>query len=362
VVGTYLHDSGVVNFSPALAPGESTYFGLEASLTAGVITVGYSSTLATTLTGGGQTGGAITVVQGTPVTDSATVGGSGASVATGTVTYSVYSNSTCTTPAAAAGSASVSGGVAGASSAVATLGPGTYYWRATYSGDLNNQKATSACGSEVLSVLAPTSTSTSQSGSGLSGTTITVPSGTPVTDTATIAGSLAATSTGTVSYGLYEDSKCTIPAAPASPATVSKDVAGASLPVKPAPGTYYWEASYSGDAADAASTSSCGSEVLIVAKAVNLSLPAAKTCAVRSKFVLHPHAPKGVKFVHAEVLINGKLEYSGKLGHHPTIDLHGLPSGTFTLYLITTSSKGELYEQVRSFRACVPRHHKKQKK
>ena len=51
--------------------------------------------------------------------------------------------------------------------------------------------------------------STSLSGGGQSGTSISVPTGTAVTDTATLSGTNAATATGTVTYNVYTDSGCT---------------------------------------------------------------------------------------------------------------------------------------------------------
>ena len=57
-----------------------------------------ATTIATSLTGGTKTGASITVLPGTAVTDSATITGANASGATGTVTYTFYSNNTCTTP------------------------------------------------------------------------------------------------------------------------------------------------------------------------------------------------------------------------------------------------------------------------
>ena len=62
--------SGVIHFSPELAPGSSTYFALE-SPPNGKLDVGNPTTISTTLAGGGQSGAAISVVQGTPVTDTA---------------------------------------------------------------------------------------------------------------------------------------------------------------------------------------------------------------------------------------------------------------------------------------------------
>jgi hypothetical protein len=358
-LGSFPTGRGVVNFYPPLAPGESTYFSLESPPVAGF---GSSSALTTTLTGGGQTGASISVLQGAPVTDSATLGGANAAAATGTVSFAVYSDPTCTLLVTAAGSAKISSATAGPSSPE-TLAPGKYYWQAHYVGNSENQPATSACGSEVLTVLSPTTTTTVQTGGGLSAASITVPVGTPVSDKASIAGALAASSSGTVSYALFKDSKCTIAAAPVSAAAESKGVATASAPVKPAAGTYYWRASYSGDALDAPSVSACGSEVLKVAKKINLGLGVlSKKCTSKRRFIAHPRAPRGVKLLKVEVQINGKRKAAGNLRKGATtINLRGLPKGAFKVAMIATSKSGQIYEDVRTFHTCVPKKHHKKK-
>ncbi len=359
-LGSFATGKGVVNFSPAIPPGGSTYFSLESPPAGGF---GTATTVSTALTGGTQTGPSISVVQGTSVTDKATIGGGGSAVATGKVSYSVYGDAACAQLAAAAGTASVSGGNAGPSTALSGLAPGKYYWQAKYGGDANNQAANSTCGSEILTVLAPTTTTTTQLGGGVKGPKITVPVGTPVTDTASVAGSLAALSTGTVSYALYKDSKCTIPVGAVSAAAVSKGVAGPSAAVKPAPATYYWRASYSGDAINAPSVSTCGAEILVVAKKANLGLVAnSKKCLSKRRFIVHPRAPKGVKLVKVEEFINGKLVLSGKLSkRHTTVSLRGLPKGTYKVELIATSSTGQTYEDTRTFHTCVAKKHHKKK-
>jgi hypothetical protein len=347
--------SGVVNFSPALAPGQQTYFGLEAALTGKSITVGNPTTLSTTLSGGGQSGPSISVVQGTPVADTAALGGAGAAVAEGAASYSVYGDSLCTKLVAAAGSGAFSHGVAAASTPQ-TLAPGKYYWRASYPGDLNNQAVVSACGTEILTVLAATTTTTIQSTGKALGASLAVRVGTAVSDQAVIAGALAKSATGTVSYTLYKDSKCTVPALAGSVATVLAGAAGASAPVKPAVGTYYWTASYSGDAVNAPSASACGSEVLLVAKKASLGLSGKKGCVSHRKFPIHPKGPRGVKLVSFEEFINGTLAKKGRLSkRQTTVNLVGLPKGTFEVELTTKSSKGETYEDTRTFHTCVPK-------
>lgn len=206
-----------------------------------------------------------------------------------------------------------------------------------------------------------TATTTTQSGGGISGSSLTVPQGTPVTDQARISGALAAGATGTVTYNLYKDGRCTVAAAAGSTAAVVRGLAGLSSAVKPKAGTYRWKATYSGDGANAGSASACGSEVLVVAvKVSNLGLPSTKACLSRRKFVVHPRAPRNVKLVSVEVEINGRLVKKGGLSKGQTsLSLVGLPKGTFKVALITKSSKGQTYEDVRTFHTCVPGKHKK---
>ncbi len=60
----------------------------------------------------------------------------------------------------------------------------------------------------VVTTPLPTSVSTSLSGGAQSGTSISVPTSTAVTDTATLSGTNASTATGTVTYNVYTDSGC----------------------------------------------------------------------------------------------------------------------------------------------------------
>src|SRR5438309_848442 len=68
----------------------------------------------------------------------------------GQVTYAVYKDPACTVLAAQAGAAPVTNGLAGPSAPQSKLAAGTYYWQASYSGDVSNQAAKSVCGSEKL--------------------------------------------------------------------------------------------------------------------------------------------------------------------------------------------------------------------
>ncbi len=224
-----------------------------------------STSVSTSLSGGGQTGASVSVPSGTAVSDTATLSGTNTSSAAGTVTYTVYSDSACTTSAGNGGTMTVSGGVVPASDPVTLGTPGTYYWQASYSGDSTNAPSKSTCGSEVETVTAvtsPVTVTTSLSGGGQTGASVAVPSGTAVSDTATLSGSNAATAGGTVTYNVYSDSNCTQQLAGAEDqVAVTDGGVPASTPVTLAAGTYYWQASYSGDSTNAPSKSTCGSEV-----------------------------------------------------------------------------------------------------
>ena len=236
------------------------------------VTVGSGNTTTTTttsLSGGGQSGTSISVPMSTAVTDTATLSGTNAATATGTITYSVYSDSACSVSAGSGGTVTVSGPSVPASRAVTLATPGTYYWQASYSGDSKNLLSTSTCGTtgEVETVTNPntmTSLVTSLSGGGKSGTTITVPQNTPVTDLATLSGTNAATATGTVTYHVYSDRECDQSLRHSTVTVTDGKVPASDAKTMWNPGTYYWQASYSGDANNKPSASRCGDEIEIV--------------------------------------------------------------------------------------------------
>jgi len=124
------------------------------------------------------------VLPGSSVSDSATLSNE-TSNAGGSVTYTSYTNNTCTVGATSAGTVGVSNGTVPNSNSLVFNTPGTYYWQAVYSGDANNAPATSTCGNEVLTVVTPTLNSPTIS-TNLSTTSAVV--GTGVNDTATLSG------------------------------------------------------------------------------------------------------------------------------------------------------------------------------
>ncbi|TMC62934.1 MAG: hypothetical protein E6J16_10675, partial [Chloroflexota bacterium] len=93
------------------------------------------------------------VVTGTGVKDQAVLTGA-TPTAGGTVTYKLYSGLVCTgSPVYTSNAAAVTNGVVAQSAPSFSVTPGgSYTWQATYSGDTNNQTATSTCGSDPLVV------------------------------------------------------------------------------------------------------------------------------------------------------------------------------------------------------------------
>ena len=105
----------------------------------------------------------------------------------------------------------------------------------------------------------PTTLTTSLEGAGQSGADVVVPEGTVVTATSTLAGPNAASARGTASYKIYSDSSCTYEVNWTGPRGIR--TGAQSRAIRLAPGTYYWQATYSGDAKDIPSSSVCGATI-----------------------------------------------------------------------------------------------------
>lgn len=112
------------------------------------------------------------------------------------------------------------------------------------------------------------------SGTSISGTltdgevtapTVTVQPGTPVSANATLSGVNSATATGTVTYTAYADNSCDGTAFAGGSKIVTAGVVSASDPFAALdPGSYYWQAAYSGDGLNNASITTCGDLVQTV--------------------------------------------------------------------------------------------------
>ena len=181
------------------------------------------------------------------------------STGSGTVTYSYYTNNTCTANAVTVNTVTVAtNGTVPNSSTVTFNNAGTYYWQAVYSGDANNNGASSPCtatSNELLTVnkASPSITTTLSAGSIVAGTT--------AHDSSTITGLVNSTGTGTVTYSYYTNNTCTANAVVVGTVTVPTS---GTVPNSPAAtlgsvGTYYWQAVYSGDSNNNGASSPCTS-------------------------------------------------------------------------------------------------------
>jgi len=140
---------------------------------------------------------------------------------------------------------------------------GDFYWQAVYSGDANNNGATSVCTSEHLVVqsLTPNINTT------LSATSVAV--GTAVHDSATLMGATP-TAGGTVTYTVYTNDTCTQGAQDAGTVTVTNGVVpDSNAIIFNSAGDFYWQAVYSGDANNLGTSSVCTSEHLVVVKNIS---------------------------------------------------------------------------------------------
>jgi GDSL-like Lipase/Acylhydrolase family len=239
-----------------------------------ILNVQAKTTLSTTLSGEGKEGEELTVLEGAKVKDKASLGGSHSSNAGGKVVYKVYSDKECKTLVKEAGEVTVSSGSVPASNEVELSGGVSYYWQATYKGDTLHQESKSECGKEIANIQAPTTLSTLLSGEKETAEEIAVVEDASVSDAATLSGTAASMATGTVKYDVYSDSECKDLVAKAGEVTVSGEFVPSSSSETLSPGTYYWQAVYSGDKLNAPSTSAC-MEVEAVAPEVSTSLSAA---------------------------------------------------------------------------------------
>jgi len=231
--------------------------------------------LTTTSSGGGT--------QGNSFTDSATLSGFASNLGGGgveAVSFSLYPTlAHCNAGTSALSGSPVtaflsSGGVTPQSSGgIAVNTAGTYYWQASYLGDANNNAATSSCSSEPITVTnsktAPSLTTTSSGNGTIAGA---------FTDSATLSG-FAGTVTGeTVSFRLYSSvANCTAGTPVAGGPVTALLSSGGITPQSSAitvntAGTYYWQASYPGDANNNPVTSSCSSEPITVGSGTPLPI------------------------------------------------------------------------------------------
>ncbi len=175
---------------------------------------------------------------GTVVHLNTSVSSSTGPVATGTIDFSSYANTTCS------GTATVQTGVAlvngGANSATTTVGSNGLSYKASYvaTGDVYSSTTSSCVSVQAVSTGVTLNTTLS---------TTTVVQGTSVSQSSALNGATA-NATGTVSYGFYTNNSCSANRVLAGVKNVSSAVVPQSDLVQfNTVGTFYWRADYSGD-------------------------------------------------------------------------------------------------------------------
>ncbi len=197
------------------------------------------------------------IMAGTAVHDSAIISG-GSGVYTGTVTYRLFTGSTCAGTGTIVGSpVTVINGVAPNSAPQTFDTVGSFSWNALYSGDANNGPALSDCEPLTVNKASPTLTTF------LLFNPIT--RGGSTADSATLTN--GAQAGGTVTYNFFIGSSCSGTATPiGSPVAVTSGVVpNSASQTFDAVGLFSWNAVYSGDANNGGATSVC--EPLTVNKA-----------------------------------------------------------------------------------------------
>ncbi len=220
------------------------------------------------------------VTIGSPISDTATVTGAPAPAPapTGNVTFTLFgpNDATCSgAPVFNSGPRPLGGGPppTATSGNFTPTAPGTYRWIAAYSGDANYASVTSLCNDPNESSVVNPAVATIATQA-----TPTVTIGGSITDTATVTGAPAPAPapTGTVTFTAFGPDNATCAGAPIF-TSVNRPLAGGPPPTAtsapftpPAPGTYRWIASYSGDTNYGAVTSACNdaNESSVVTQAV----------------------------------------------------------------------------------------------
>jgi len=183
--------------------------------------------------------------------------------------------------------------------------------------------------------IAPTTVATTQASGSATGADLTISAGSiGETDRATVSGTNASTATGTMSYGLFSSSTCAASSEVfhGGTAAVTAGVAAPSTGVTSAlaPGEYYWQAVYSGNTTNAASASTCGSEVLTVVPASSVGGSGTSNGSTVTVTVTCASTPCTVTITitYTETLAADKASAARKKKHTKTITL---ASGTFKI-------------------------------
>ena len=186
---------------------------------------------------------------GGTIQDTATL--SGGTSPTGTITFQLFSDAACENQVGEDDVVTVSGNGDYTSAAVTVNAAGSYFWIASYSGDANNDPVSGSCGDAgETSVVSPATPAIATNATNAT-------AGGTIQDTATLSGGTSPT--GTITFQLFSDAACQNQVGQDDVVTVSGngDYTSAAVTVNAA-GSYFWIASYSGDANNDPVSGSCG--------------------------------------------------------------------------------------------------------
>ena len=252
--------AGTYNFMAVVA-GDTNYTGATSNcepFTVDKAQPGVSTTVFDAATNEAWTG---TETTGAKAYDTATITGTNGFAPTGTVTYTFFTNGTCSGDGTDAGTVTVNAdGSVPNSTTTGSLGAGTYSFRATYSGDSNYLDATGDC--EPFSLGVPeTQTSTTVFDAATDAAwTGTEKTGASAYDTASVSGQVdGIVPTGTVDYTFFTNGDCSGEGSAAGSVTLDQQgkVPNSDTTDPLQAGDYSFQATYSGDDNYATSTGDC---------------------------------------------------------------------------------------------------------
>ncbi len=188
---------------------------------------------------------------------------------TGTLTYSLFSNGSCTGAPATTSTTTLSGGLVPNSATTSELAAGTYSYSGSYSGDTNYLPATGSCDPFVVTRATSSLGSVVDDAANDSPWAGTETVGSAAYDTSTLTGVAGFTATGTVTYHFFTNGTCTggstSSAFTLSGGAVPQSASTGSLTVG---GLYAFDTSFSGDANYQAATGSCESFTVFAAPVI----------------------------------------------------------------------------------------------
>jgi large repetitive protein len=199
-----------------------------------------------------------TEVAGASAYDTATVTSGGSFTPTGTVTYSFFTNGTCSGAPSSTQAVTLTSGAVPNSSTVGPLATAGYSFQAVYGGDGNHQASASAC--EPFTVTQAATTTTTGVDDAITGTPWagTEATGASAYDTATVTSGASFTPTGTVTYSFFTNGTCSGSPSSTQAVTLTSGAVPNSSTVGPlATASYSFQAVYGGDGNHQASASAC---------------------------------------------------------------------------------------------------------